>query len=109
MLDIRRMRISLASAAIFALLISLAQADESPFAFTYTTDILPKGRWEFEQWATGKWEKEAGMYNVITMREEVEYGVTNNFQLAFYLNHHYVDAKNDIPAEDPARPGFRLS
>jgi hypothetical protein len=34
--------------------------------------------------------------------------VTDNFQLAIYLNHHYVHANDDVPAEDPARPGNRL-
>ncbi|MGZ5020176.1 MAG: DUF6662 family protein [Chthoniobacterales bacterium] len=92
----------------FSFLVSAARADENPFAFTYTTEVLPKGRWEFEQWATGRWQKEAGTYNVVALREELEYGVTDNFQLALYLNHHYVDAKNNLPAEDPARPGRRL-
>jgi hypothetical protein len=87
---------------------SMAFADESIFAFTYTTDLLPKGRWEVEQWVTGRWAKEAGTYGVVDFREELEYGVTDNFQLAFYLNHHYVDANNDFPAEDPARPLRRL-
>jgi hypothetical protein len=41
-------------------------------------------------------------------REEFEYGVTDNFQLALYLNHHYVYAKDNVPAEDPARPAKRL-
>jgi len=27
-----------------------ARADDSPFAYTYTTDSLPKGAWEYEQW-----------------------------------------------------------
>jgi len=40
---------------------------------------------------------------VVDFREEFEYGVTDNFQLALYLNHHYVYANDDVPAEDPAR------
>lgn len=97
----------LAALLLFAALTG-ARADEDIFAFTYTTDLLPKGKWEFEHWTTGRWEKEAGIYNVIEFREEIEYGVTDNFQLSLYLNHHYVNAKNDFPAENPLRPGRRL-
>jgi hypothetical protein len=60
------------------------------------------------QWVTARWEKEHGSYSVIDFREEFEYGVTDNFQIALYLNHHYVYANNDVPAEDPAHPGKRL-
>jgi hypothetical protein len=87
---------------------SIAQAHESLFAWTLTTDLTPKGHGEFEQWVTARWEKEHGSYQVFDFREEFEYGVTDNFQIALYLNHHYVYANDDVPAEDPARPGKRL-
>jgi hypothetical protein len=87
---------------------SIAQAHESLFAWTLTTDLTPKGHGEFEQWFTARWEKEHGSYHVFDFREELEYGVTDNFQIALYLNHHYVYANDDVPAEDPARPGKRL-
>ncbi|PYJ63227.1 MAG: hypothetical protein DMF42_08185 [Verrucomicrobia bacterium] len=32
----------------------------------------------------------------------------DNFQIALYLNHHYVYVHSDVPAEDPAFPGKRL-
>src|SRR5579885_2929734 len=84
------------------------RAGESVFAWTYTTDLQPKGTWEFEQWVTPRFNKEAGSYSVFDFREEVEYGVSDNFQLSLYLNHHYVYANKDFPAEDPANPGHRL-
>ena len=34
--------------------------------------------------------------------------MTDNFQLALYLNHHYVDANDDVPVADPAHPKKRL-
>jgi hypothetical protein len=86
----------------------IARGDESIFAWTYTTDLAPKGHGEFEQWVTARWEKEHGHYNVFDFREEFEYGVTDNFQVALYLNHHYVDASDDVPAPDPAHPRRRL-
>jgi len=87
---------------------SIPRADEAIFAWTYTTDLLPKGRWEFEQWVTSRWEKEHGTYSVLDFREELEYGLTDDFQIALYLNHHYVNANDDFPAEDPNRAGHRL-
>jgi hypothetical protein len=108
MINIMAMKIRIAVLAAFSFCVSLAHADEAIFAWTYTTDLLPKGRWEFEQWATARWEKEHGTYRVFDFREELEYGVTDNFQVSLYLNHHDVNANNDFPAEDLARPGHRL-
>jgi hypothetical protein len=85
-----------------------AQSYGAVFAWTYTTDVASKGEVEFEQWVTARWEKEHGSYNVIDFREEFEYGVTDNFQIALYLNHHYVYANSDVPVEDPAHPANRL-
>jgi hypothetical protein len=34
--------------------------------------------------------------------------VIDNFQIALYVNHHYVYVHSDVPAEDPAFPGKRL-
>jgi len=31
-----------------------ARADEPLFGYTYTTDLLPPGKWEIEQWATDR-------------------------------------------------------
>ena len=101
-----KLRIVLGPLIFFA--IGVAQADEAIFSWTYTTDLLPKGRFEFEQWVTARWEKEHGTYQVFDFREEFEYGVTDNFQVSLYLNHHYVDADKSVPKEDPARPGHRL-
>jgi uncharacterized protein DUF6662 len=78
------------------------------FAWTYTTDLEEKGEFEFEQWLTARWGKEHGNYSVIDLREEVEYGLTDNFQIALYLNHRYTYANNDVPAENPTHPENRL-
>src|SRR5262252_10920594 len=76
-----KIRITLITAISFYL--SIARADEAIFAWTYTTDLLPKGRWEFEQWMTARWEKEHGTYDVFDFREELEFGVTDNFRSRF--------------------------
>ncbi len=102
------MKMKIAFLAAFLTCVCIVRADEAIFAWTYTTDLLPKGRWEFEQWMTARWDKEHGDYNAFDFREEIEYGLTDNFQVSLYLNHHYIYANNDFPAENPARPGRRL-
>jgi hypothetical protein len=57
---------------------------------------------------TPRWEKEHGDYSVFDFREELEYGLTDNFQVSLYLNHHYVYANDDFPATDPSHPRNRL-
>lgn len=108
MIDIVAMKFWFVVIATFPFWVSPTHANEAGFAWTYTTDLAPRGDWEFEQWITTRLEKEHGSYGVVDLREEFEYGVTENFQVALYLNHQYVYADNDVPAEDPAHPGNRL-
>ena len=56
-----------------------AWAGEETFAWTYTTDVLPKGKWEVEHWTTARLKKEHGTYQAVDLREELEYGVLDNF------------------------------
>jgi hypothetical protein len=72
-----------------------AKAGESPFGFIYTTDLMPKGKSEFEQRMTGQEGQAKGMYHGILMRSELEYGITDDFQIAGYLNYDYIAAKNN--------------
>jgi hypothetical protein len=34
--------------------------------------------------------------SVLDFHEELEYGLTDDFQIALYLNHHYVDANDEV-------------
>jgi hypothetical protein len=87
-------------AAAFALALvgfaGVASADPRPF--TFTTDAYPigKGDWEFEQWITYRHHKdEDAGYNRVDFREEFEFGVADNVDLAFYLpNWTYEDSKD---------------
>jgi len=92
-----------------------AAAAEALFGYVYTTDVMPKGKVEVEQWLTAREGQARGRFHDLQMRTEVEYGVTDNFQLAGYLNYSYIDAHRnspsglteglDIPANhDPAKP-----
>ena len=79
-------------------------AGESPFAWTYTTDVQPKGTWELEQWATVRVGKQGGKYRLGEYRTEIEYGVTDNFQVAYYLNTYSVNASATNRAGETAGP-----
>ena len=77
-------------AAVFCL--AAARADEKRFTYTYEPEVLPKGGMEFEQWITLRTQKTAGgevqqdNYNLWELREELEFGVTDNYSLSLYLN-----------------------
>jgi hypothetical protein len=84
--------IAFASIALF--IASVASADPRPFTFTYDTYPVGKGNAEFEQWVTWKHhtEDEPG-FTLFEFREEFEFGLADNFDLAFYLpNWRYEDS-----------------
>jgi hypothetical protein len=92
--------------------ISPARADEPLFGYVYTTDILPKGKLEIEQWVTLREGQSQGTFHDLKLRSEVEYGLTNNLQLSGYVNYSYINAnRNSVssltegldipPAHDP--------
>jgi hypothetical protein len=85
-----------------ALVLSLAvagpaAADEPLFGFIYTTDLLPKGKFELEQWATLREGRANGPFHVLQTRSEASYGVTDAFQLSGYLNFAYANVDHDGP------------
>ena len=102
------MRFSMGMAAAVAALgwASVASADERKFTYSYEAKTLPKGTWEFEQWATMKMEKEAGDFNRLDLREEFEYGFTDRLTAAFYLNTRYQATRNVPGLEDEHSFGF---
>jgi len=74
-----------------------AYADEPLFGYVYTTDVLPQGQREVEQWATLREGRANGEFHVWQGRTEFSYGVTNNFQLSAYLNYAHADVFHDAP------------
>ncbi len=68
------------------------RADEKRFTYSYEPETLPAGAWEFEQWVTLRTQRtKAGdvkqqNYNKWELREELEYGVTDNYSVSLYLN-----------------------
>jgi hypothetical protein len=72
-----------------------ARADEPLFGFVYTTDLLPRDQWEVEQWLTWRAHKKVGTFNVLEIRHEVEYGLTDALQIAAYLNWEWAEAHDN--------------
>jgi len=66
-----------------------AHADEPPFGSVYTTELLPEGGSEAEQWVTWATSKPDEQFDEVEGRTEVEYGITNRFQLALYANYQW--------------------
>jgi len=84
------------SAAVFVIC-GAARADDRPFVFAYTTDIETQGEREIEQeftWASGH-AREA--FQEVESRTEFEYGVTDDFQAAFYLNYDWARVRSHVP------------
>ena len=88
--------VGLASLTI-ATLCSDARAEEAAFTFTYTTDLLPKGAKEIEQWETWRMTKFAGTYDELQNRTEFEYGLADNLQVSFYVNYDWTHAFHNGP------------
>lgn len=64
-----------------------AFAGDRHFAFGYEVLTHPKGTWEYEQWVTYSRDKGGDdTFDRLDFRHEIEYGVTDNFQLAVYLS-----------------------
>ena len=80
------------AAATLVAAASPARADEPIFGFTYTTDLLPQGKSEVEQWLTWRRQKAHGDFNLWEGRSEFSYGVTDAFQLSGYLNYDWTQA-----------------
>ena len=74
---------------------SAARADEPLFGSLYTTDTLPKGKSEVEQWITDREGQAHGYYHDFEMQTEAEYGALNNLQVSLYTNYSYLIAHDN--------------
>lgn len=81
-----------------------AQADEPLFGFVNTTDLLPGGKSEVEQWVTLRQGRSEGDFTLVQTRSEVSYGATSNLQLSGYLNFAYTDVFHNTPSGETAPP-----
>lgn len=85
---------------VFLILFSLSfnsysRADERPFPYTYTSDVLKKNTRDFEVHTNFRLGRE-NFYSRIENRFEYEVGVTDKFQAALYLNFQNVTSENTL-------------
>jgi hypothetical protein len=81
-----------------AALVPAARADERRFSYVYEATTLPPGQLEYEQWVTWKRGKEENRgFDRYDIRHELELGLTEKLQLAWYVSDWRVeeDAQND--------------
>ncbi len=71
-------------------------ASERHFAFTYEAQVHAPGEKEYEQSVTWKTDKQDdSSFDRLDFRHEFEFGITENFQLAFYVSDwRYEDGKS---------------
>jgi len=85
-----------------------ARADERRFTYSYEPETMPQGGLEFEQWVTLRTQRTQGSqvrqgnYNLWELREELEYGLTDNYSVSLYLNvaaESFRDFNQDPPSD----------
>ena len=93
-----------------ALSLVSASATERYFTYTYEPETMPKGAMEYEQWVTlrsGR-NKTVGQesFNKWELREELEFGVTDNYTVALYLNESSESFRDPVTHEDSSKFRF---
>jgi uncharacterized protein DUF6662 len=83
-----------------------AFAGEAQFGFVYTTDLMPMGKKEVEQWLSWRHQKIGGRFDLLESRTEIEYGVTDRLQVALYGIYDWTQSFHNGPfgATTPAEP-----
>jgi hypothetical protein len=99
MIVIRRLNVSIA--LIFIACSAPALAGEGLFSRVYTTDTTPEGHYELEQVVRERAGRAFGSYDATDLNTEVEYGVTDKFQVAGYLNMLRMNADGAPDDDDP--------
>lgn len=70
-------------------------AGEGSFGFLYTLDIQPKGQFELEQRIDHSVDQATGSYELTQFSSEIGYGLTNDVQIAGYLNSTRIHASKN--------------
>src|SRR2546426_3879529 len=73
-----------------ALTLQSASGTERIFTYSYEPETMAQGAMEFEQWVTLRTQRNKAVgqqnFNRWELREEFEYGVTDNYTVSLYLN-----------------------
>jgi hypothetical protein len=89
------LRLTLASLATACFLLppTLAEADEHFFGWVRGAETLPMGHFDAYQFVTMRAGKREGTYNGWDFDTEVEYGITDKFQIGISVEQHYFHIK----------------
>ena len=83
---ILRWLIAACFAAIHFIAVSSAEAGARRFTYVYEATTAAPGSYESENWITwGGSPREERRFNAVDFRNEIEFGVTEHFQIALYL------------------------
>src|SRR5882724_4239946 len=95
-MNLKRIIISVALSCFLAA--GPTSAVERFFTYTYEPETSPQGLLEYEQWITLRAGRNSTVgqeqYNRWEFRQELEYGVTDNYTLSLYLNESLTNFKN---------------
>ena len=84
--------------------VRVATANERYFTYAYEPETMPEGTMEFEQWITLRTQRTKAVgqenFNLWEIREELEYGVTDNYTVALYLNTKSESFRDPISGTD---------
>jgi hypothetical protein len=90
-------------AACGGLALLSASATERIFTYSYEPETMPKGGMEYEQWVTLRAGRNSAVgqenFNLWELREELEYGVTDNYTLSLYLNQSSESFRDPLSGE----------
>jgi hypothetical protein len=101
----------LASFALIPLLSDQSRADENLFGWSKGSETLPKGHFDLYQITTLRTGKadEDGSYNAYDFETELEYGVTNEFQMGLaVVQNYFTGSMLDNDGEDLTETGYRF-
>ena len=97
-------RLALALLTVFTVCFlneSVAFAGEGLFSRVYTTETVPAGRFEIEEAIRNRNGRAYGSYSAFDSKSEFEYGFTDNFQGALYVNTGYISAQGAPDDDEP--------
>jgi hypothetical protein len=87
-----------------------ASGSERYFTYTYEPETMPQSALEFEQWLTLRAGRNQAVgqenFNRWELREELEYGVTDNYTVSLYLQGSLENFHDPLAARDRSRLRF---
>jgi hypothetical protein len=71
---------------VFFIAVASTKAQDRFFAYTYTSNVLPKGDIDLELWHSSRMGHQDQFFHAQDQRMETEIGLGSNWQTAFYFN-----------------------